>query len=76
MVKRESLDLVPAEFVDMKFDKISASSPNPLNQRMRVELKRCAMFHGFVIDPIDELFFFEDSSQKVVVGIANVCRRF
>jgi hypothetical protein len=34
VMESESLDFVPAEFVDVKFDKISASSPNPLNQCM------------------------------------------
>jgi hypothetical protein len=33
VMESERLDLVPAKFVDMKFDKISSSSPNPLNQR-------------------------------------------
>jgi hypothetical protein len=67
-MKSKILDFVPAEFVDMELDKISSSSPNPLNQRMRVEL------HGVVIDPVDQLFFFNDSGQRVVVGIADVCR--
>jgi hypothetical protein len=53
VMKSKSLYLVPAKFVDMKFDKISASSPNPLNQCMRVKLERCAVFHSFVIDPLD-----------------------
>jgi hypothetical protein len=34
MMERESLDLVPAEFIDVELDKVSASSPNPLNQCM------------------------------------------
>jgi hypothetical protein len=72
-MESESLDFVPAEFVDVKLDKIGSSSPNPLNQRMRVELERCTVFHGVVIDPVDELLFFDDSGQKVVSGIANVC---
>jgi hypothetical protein len=41
---------------------------------MRVELKGCTMFHGFVIDPVDQLFLFDDSGQRVVVGVPNVCR--
>jgi hypothetical protein len=73
MMERESLDFVPAKFIDVKLDKISPSSPNPLNQRMRVELERSAMFHGVVIDPVNQLLLFDDSSQTVVVGIANVC---
>jgi hypothetical protein len=76
VMERESLDFVPAELVDVKLDKISPSSTNPLNQGMRVELKRSTMFHGIVVDPVDQLLFFNDSSQTVVVGIANVCRRF
>ena len=75
VVKCESLDFVPTEFVDVKLNKVSSSSPNPLNQGMRVELKRCAVFHSFVIDPVDELLFFNNSGQRVVVGIANVRRR-
>jgi hypothetical protein len=74
VMKSESLDFVPAEFVDMELDKISSSSPNPLNQRMRVELEWCTVFHGVVIDPVDQLFFFNDSGHRVVVGIADVCR--
>jgi hypothetical protein len=74
MMERESLDLIPAEFVDMKLDEISPSSPNPLNQCMRVELERCTVFHGVVVDPVDQLRFLNDSSQTVVVGVANVCR--
>jgi hypothetical protein len=68
MMERKSLDFVPAEFVD-------ASSPNPLNQCMRVELEGSTMFHGVVIDPVDQLLFFNDSGKRVVVGIANVRRR-
>jgi hypothetical protein len=30
----ECLDFVPTEFVDVKLNKIGASSPDPLNQRM------------------------------------------
>jgi hypothetical protein len=74
MMERESLDFVPAELVDVKLDEIGASSPDPLNQRMRVELKGCTMFHGVVVDPIDQLFFFDDSGQRVVVGVTDVCR--
>jgi hypothetical protein len=72
VVKSESLDFIPAEFVDMKFDKTSPSPPNPLNQHMRVELKRCALFHDFVIDPVDDLCIFDDSGQRVVWRVANV----
>jgi hypothetical protein len=39
MMESESLDFVPAKLVDVKFNKISPSLPNPLNQRMRVELE-------------------------------------
>jgi hypothetical protein len=74
VMESESLDFVPAEFVDVKLDKISMSPTNPLNQCMRVELERCTVFHGVVIDPVDQLFFFNDSGQRVVVGIADVCR--
>ncbi len=74
MMKSKSLDFVPAKFVDVILDKISTSSPNFLNQRMRVELKRCTVFHGFIIDPVDELFFLDNFSQTIVVRIANVCR--
>jgi hypothetical protein len=73
VVESESLDFNSAEFVDVELDKIGTSSPNPLNQRMRVELKQCTIFHGFIIDPIDQLFFFNDSGQGVVPRIANVC---
>jgi hypothetical protein len=73
-MESESLDFVPAKFVDMKFDKISASSPNPLNQCMRVELKRGTVFHGFVVDPVDQLFLFDDPGQRVVIGVTDVCR--
>jgi hypothetical protein len=31
MMESERLDFVPAEFVDVELDKVSASSPNPLN---------------------------------------------
>jgi hypothetical protein len=75
MMERESLDLVPAEFIDVELDKVSASFPNPLNQCMRVELELSAMFHGVVIDPVDEFLFFNNSGQRVVVWIANVRRR-
>ncbi len=34
------------------------------------------MFHGFVIDPIDQLFFFNNSGKRVVVGVSDVCRCF
>ena len=74
VMESKCLDFVPAEFVDVKLDKISSSSPNLLNQRMRVELEGCTMFHGFVIDPVDQLFLFDDSGQRVVVGVTNVCR--
>jgi hypothetical protein len=74
VMESECLDFVPAEFVDVKLDKISSSSPNPLNQCMRVELKRSTMFHGFVIDLVDQLFFLDNFSQTIVVRIANVCR--
>ena len=76
MMESECLDFVPAQFVDVKLDKIGSSSPNPLNQCVRVELERSAMFHGFIVDPVDQLFFLDNSSQKVVVAIANVRRRF
>jgi hypothetical protein len=66
------VDFVPAEFVDMELNKISSSSPNPLNQRMRVELEGSAVFHGFVIDLVDQLLSFDDSGQRVVLNIANV----
>ncbi len=72
VMEPENLDFVPGEFVDMELNKISVSSPNHLNQRMQVELKRCAMFHGFVIDPVDQLFLFSNSGQRVVARIANV----
>jgi hypothetical protein len=74
MMESKRLDFVPAQFVDVMFDKISSSSPNPLNQCMRVELKWCTMFHGFVVDPVDQLFLFDDSGQRVVVGVTDVCR--
>jgi hypothetical protein len=76
VMESECLDFIPAKFVDVKFDKISASSPNPLNQCMRVELELGAVFHGIVIDPVDQLRFFDDSGQTVVVKVANVCRCF
>jgi hypothetical protein len=76
MMERESLDLFPEEFVEMKLDKISSSPTNPLNQCMRVELKWSAMFHGVVVDPVDQLRFLNDSSQTVVVRVANVGRCF
>jgi hypothetical protein len=76
VMESECLDFVPAEFVDVMFDKISSSSPNPLNQCMRVELEGCTMFHSFVIDPVDQLFFFDDSGQRVVVGVSDICRCF
>jgi hypothetical protein len=75
-MKSESLDFVPAKFVDVKLDKVSSSSPNPLNQRVRVELEGSAMFHGFVIDPVDQLLFFNNTGQRVVARIANVRRCF
>ncbi len=34
VMESECLDFVPAEFVDVKLDKISSSLPNPLNQCM------------------------------------------
>jgi hypothetical protein len=74
VMESQRLDFVPAEFVDVKLDKISASSPNSLNQRMRVELEGSTMFHVFVIDPVDQLFLFYDSGQRVVVGVTDVCR--
>ncbi len=76
MMESESLDFVPAELVGMKFDKISSSSPNPLNQRVRVELERGTMFHGFIIDPVDQLLLLDDSSQTIVVRVADVRRCF
>ena len=75
-MESERLDFVPAEFVDMELDKVSASSPNPLNQCMRVELERSTVFHGFVIDPVDQLFFLHDLSQTIVVRITDVRRCF
>jgi hypothetical protein len=72
VMESECLDFVPAQFVDVMFDKISSSSPNPLNQCMRVELEGGTMFHSFVIDPVDQLFFFNNFSQTVIVRIANV----
>ena len=39
VMESKCLDFIPAEFVDVNLDKISTSSPNPLNQRMRVERK-------------------------------------
>jgi hypothetical protein len=74
VMESECLDFVPAQFVDVMFDKISSSSPNPLNQCMRVELEGSTMFHGFVIDPVDQLFLFDDSGQRVIVGVSDVCR--
>ena len=76
MMESKRLDFVPAQFVDVMFDKISSSSPNPLNQCMRVELEGGTMFDGFVIDPVDQLFFFNNFSQTVIVRIANVRRCF
>jgi hypothetical protein len=76
VTESESLDFVPTKLIDVKLDKISASSPNPLNQCMRVELKRCTVFHSFVIDPVDELFLLDDFSQTVVVRVTNVRRCF
>jgi hypothetical protein len=76
MMERESLDLVPAEFIDVELDKVSASSPNPLNQCMRVELELSAVFHGVVVDPVDQFRFLNDSSQTIVVGVANIRRCF
>ncbi len=72
-MESESVDFVPAEFVDMELDKISSSSPNPLNQRMRVELEGSTVFHGVVVDPVDQLRVLNDSGQRVVVRIANIC---
>jgi hypothetical protein len=74
VMESECLDFVPAEFVEVNLDKISTSSPNPLNQRMRVELEGSTMFHGFVIDPVDQLLFLDDFSQTIVVGVTDVCR--
>jgi len=74
VTESESLDFVPTELIDMKFDKVSASSPNPLNQCMRVELEWCTMFYSFIIDPVDEFFFLDDFSQTIVVRIAGVRR--
>jgi hypothetical protein len=74
VMESECLDFVPAKLIDVKLDKISSSAPNFLNQRMRVELKRCTVFHGFIIDPIDQLFFFDDFSQTIIVRVANVRR--
>ena len=74
VMESECLDFVPAEFVDVKLDKISPSSANSLNQSMRIELERCTMFHSFVVDPVDQLFFFNNSGQRVVVGVSDVCR--
>jgi hypothetical protein len=74
MMESESLDFIPAEFIDVKLDKVSSSPTNPLNQGVRVELKLCAMFHGFIVDPVDQLLFLDDSSQTVIVRVANVCR--
>ncbi len=74
VMESECLDFVPTEFIDMNLDKVSASSPNPLNQCMRVELEWCTMFHGFIIDPVDQLLFLDDFSQTMVVRIADVCR--
>ncbi len=73
MMESESLDFVQTKFIDVILDKISSSSPNPLNQRVRVELKGGTMFHGFVIDPVDQLLFLNDFSQTIVVRIADVC---
>jgi hypothetical protein len=73
MMKGEGIDFVPAEFIDMELHEIGVSSPGPLNQRMRVELEWCTMFHGFVIDPVDQLCVLDDSGQRVVVGVVNVC---
>ncbi len=67
------MDFVPAKFLGMKLNKISSSVLNPLNQRMRVELKRCTVLHGVVNDPVDQFRFLDDSSQTVVVGVGNVC---
>ena len=72
VMESECLDFVPAKLIDVKLDKIGASSPNPLNQRMRVELEGSAMFHGFVINPVDQLLFFNDTGQRVVARIVNV----
>ncbi len=74
MMESKSLDFVPTEFVDVILDKISSGSPNPLNQRMRVELERDTMFHGFIVDPVDQLFLFDNFSQTIVVWIADVRR--
>jgi hypothetical protein len=74
MMESESLDFVPTKLIDVKLDKVSASSPNPLNQCMRVELEGSTVFHGFVIDPVDQLFFFNNSGKRVVVGVSDVCR--
>jgi hypothetical protein len=74
VMESQRLDFVPAEFVDVMLDKISASSPNPLNQRMQVELERSTVFHGFVIDSVDQFFLFDDSGQRVVVGVTDVRR--
>jgi hypothetical protein len=76
MMESENLDFVPTKLIDVKLDKISSSSPNPVNQRMGVELEGSTMFHGFVIDPVDQLFLFDDSGQRVVVGVSDVCRCF
>jgi hypothetical protein len=75
-MESESLNFVPAKFVDVKLDKISASSPNPLNQCVRVELELSTMFHGVVVDPVDQFRFLDDSSKTIVVGVTNICRGF
>jgi hypothetical protein len=64
VMQRKSLDHIPSKFVEVKLDKISSSLPNPLNQSMQVELERCAVFHGVVIAPVDQLFFFDNSGQN------------
>jgi hypothetical protein len=76
VMESECLDFVPTKLIDVKLDKISSSAANPLNQSMRVELEGSTMFHGFVIDPVDQLFLFDDSGQRVVVGVSDVCRCF
>jgi hypothetical protein len=72
VVKSESLDFIPEEFVDVKLNNISSSLPNPLNQCMQIELKWSAVFHGFVINPVDQLCILDDSGQRVISRVANV----
>ncbi len=73
VVKHKSLDFVPAEFLNAELDKISWSLPNPLNQCMGIELKWCTVFHCVVVNPVNQHCILDDSGQRVVLRVVNVC---